>query len=95
MARLAGQRGFPFPYLHDADRSVVRAWGALCTPEFFGLDHRLRLLYRGRLDASGRLPAAPGARRELYEAMALISATGFAPADQHPAQGSPIVWTPA
>jgi hypothetical protein len=41
---------FPFPYLHDEDQSVARAYDAVCTPDFFGYDAQQRLRYRGRLD---------------------------------------------
>ncbi len=40
----------PFPYLHDEDQSVARAYGAVCTPDFFGYDGHRQLKYRGRLD---------------------------------------------
>jgi hypothetical protein len=51
---------------------VARRYGAVCTPDFFGFNRNLELQYRGRLDASGRLPAPPDARRELVEAMRLL-----------------------
>ena len=51
--------GFPFPYLHDEDQSVARAYDAVCTPDFFGYDKDLGLQYRGRLDASRMQPAPP------------------------------------
>jgi peroxiredoxin len=38
MAKFAEAHGFPFPYLHDEDQSVARAWDAACTPDFFGLN---------------------------------------------------------
>ena len=82
----------PFPYLHDESQAVARAYGAVCTPDFFGFDATLALRYRGRLDASGRKPAPPGARRELYEAMRLVAETGHGPADQHTAIGCSIKW---
>src|SRR5487761_2366664 len=49
----------PFPYLHDESQAVARAYGAVCTPDFFGFDAKLALRYRGRLDASGREATAP------------------------------------
>ena len=36
--RFAQAHYFPFPYLHDEDQSVARAYGAVCTPDFFGYD---------------------------------------------------------
>jgi hypothetical protein len=71
---------------------VARAYGAVCTPEFFGFNAALELEYRGRIDASGREAAPPGARRELFEAMKLVAATGKGPKDQHPSIGCSIKW---
>ncbi|RMH48912.1 MAG: thioredoxin family protein [Alphaproteobacteria bacterium] len=87
--------GFDFPYLIDEDQSVARAWGAACTPDFFGLNARGELQYRGRLDASGRNPAPPDARRELYEAMRQIAETGEGPREQVPSIGCSIKWKAA
>jgi len=63
----------------------------VCTPEFFGFDRALKLVYHGRLDASGRSPD-PSAARELFDAMARVAAGGAAPAVQHPAVGCSIKW---
>lgn len=60
MARLAADRGFSFPYLYDENQDVARAYGAACTPDFFGFDAGGGLQYRGRLDASGRQAGAAG-----------------------------------
>src|SRR6202163_175985 len=38
MKRFAELHGLPFPYLYDEDQSVARAYGAVCTPDFFGYD---------------------------------------------------------
>jgi peroxiredoxin len=84
--------GIAFPYLFDESQAVARAYDAVCTPDFFGLDRQGRLRYRGRLDESGRLPAAPHARRELLEAMRLIAETGRGPEIQHSSMGCSIKW---
>jgi peroxiredoxin len=92
MKRVAARLGYPFPYLIDASQDVARAYGAVCTPDFFGYDADLHLQYRGRLDESGRQAARPGARRELYEAMLAIARTGQGPEDQTPSMGCSIKW---
>jgi hypothetical protein len=92
MRRFADAHGFPFPYLHDETQSVARAYGALCTPDFFGYDAERRLKYRGRLDEGRTTPPRAGARRELVEAMRSIAATGLAPPDQNPSIGCSIKW---
>jgi peroxiredoxin len=81
-----------FPYLHDVSQAVARAYGAVCTPDFFGFDSGLRLRYRGRLDASRKEAAPEGTRRELYEAMRLIAHTGEGPAEQNAGIGCSIKW---
>ena len=95
MRRLARQYGFSFPYLFDATQEVARAYGAACTPDFFGFDRNLELQYRGRLDSSGRNPATPATRRELVEAMRLIAATGKGPQQQVASIGCSIKWRAA
>ena len=92
MRALAERMDFPFPYLWDRDQSVADAYGAVCTPDFFGYNSALQLQYRGRLDASGMNPAPDGARRELFEAMKRIARTGLGPAEQTPSIGCSIKW---
>ncbi len=58
MQKIAREKDFPFPYLLDATQEVAKAYGAVCTPDFFGYNADLQLQYRGRLDAS-RKEAAP------------------------------------
>ncbi|MFO1067293.1 MAG: thioredoxin family protein [Geminicoccaceae bacterium] len=94
MRRWAEEKAFPFPYLHDADQSVARAYGAVCTPDFFGYNGSLLLQYRGRIDAS-RKETAPDARRDLFEAMKLVATTGKGPAEQIPSIGCSIKWKAA
>lgn len=50
MKQFAKRSGFTFPYLVDEDQAVGKAYGAICTPDFFGLNSEGRLQYRGRLD---------------------------------------------
>lgn len=86
--------GFPFPYLIDPTQQVARAYGAVCTPDFFGFDSGFGLQYRGRLDASRKEPA-PNARRELLEAMLEVARTGRGPQDQQASMGCSIKWRSA
>jgi peroxiredoxin len=84
--------GFSFPYAYDEDQSVARAYGAVCTPDFFGFDAQGGLQYRGRFDASRKEQAPPGTRRDLLEAMRQIAETGRGPAEQIPSIGCSIKW---
>jgi peroxiredoxin len=92
MADWASELAFPFPYLYDESQAIARAYGAVCTPDFFGYNARLELQYRGRLDASGRNPAPADARRELYEAMGEIARSGNGPREQFASIGCSIKW---
>jgi len=93
MQAFARQHGFGFPYVIDETQAVARAYGAVCTPDFFGFNARDELQYRGRLDAS-RTTLVPGARRDLYEAMKLVAETGKGPTEQMLSAGCSIKWKP-
>lgn len=95
MKRLAETLAFPFPYLHDADQSVARAYGAVCTPDFFGYNATGELQYRGRLDASGKNQSAETGPSELFAAMQEIALTGRGPLQQIPSIGCSIKWANA
>jgi peroxiredoxin len=94
MRSFAAAHGFPFPYLHDESQAVARAYGAVCTPDFFGFDAARKLRYRGRLDEGRTSPPPSGARRELLEAMRAIGA-GRDPGEQTPSIGCSIKWKAA
>jgi hypothetical protein len=68
------------------------SYGAVCTPDFFGYNRDMELQYRGRFDASRKQAAEPDARRDLFEAMRGIAATGRGPAEQIPGIGCSIKW---
>lgn len=88
----AERHQFPFPYLFDESQDIAKAYGAVCTPDFFGYNADLALQYRGRLDSSSRQAAARDVRRELYEAMKLVAESGDGPRDQVPSIGCSIKW---
>ncbi|MBC7907589.1 MAG: thioredoxin family protein [Rhodospirillaceae bacterium] len=92
MKTFAARHGFTFPYLLDETQEVARAYGAVCTPDFFGFDAGLGLQYRGRLDASRRDAGPADARRELFEAMAQVAEAGCGPSVQVPSMGCSIKW---
>ena len=92
MRAVARQFQYPFPYVWDETQEVARAYGAVCTPDFFGFNADLELQYRGRLDASRKETAPPDARRDLYEAMVQVARTGKGPLDQIPSIGCSIKW---
>jgi peroxiredoxin len=92
MKKVAAEFNFSFPYLLDATQEVAKRYGAVCTPDFFGYNHELKLQYRGRLDASRKETAPADARRDLFEAMKRVAETGSGPDDQIPSMGCSIKW---
>ncbi len=95
MKAVAQQNGFSFPYLYDETQQTAQAYGAVCTPDFFGYNKDLKLQYRGRFDASKKLAAATDARRDLFEAMKQVAETGRGPEQQIPSMGCSIKWRAA
>jgi peroxiredoxin len=95
MRRFAKAHDFPFAYLHDESQAVARAYGAVCTPDFFGYDAERKLQYRGRLDEGRTSPPPKGARRDLVEAMRAVAKTGKGPSVQTPSVGCSIKWKAA
>lgn len=92
MKVFAKEHNFTFPYLYDESQDVARAYGALCTPDFFGISANGRVEYRGRLDEGRREPPPAGAKRELVEAMRSVAKTGKGPIDQIPSVGCSMKW---
>ena len=95
MQKIAHDYKFPFPYLIDETQETARAYGAVCTPDFFGYNRDMKLQYRGRLDASRKQTAAEDVRRDLFEAMKQVANTGVGPQDQIPSMGCSIKWKAA
>jgi len=92
MVKAAREFDFPFPYLLDESQEIARAYGAVCTPDFFGYNASLELQYRGRFDAAGPKFSDDDQVRELFEAMRQVAETGQGPQDQIPSIGCSIKW---
>jgi peroxiredoxin len=94
MAAEARDAGWEFPYLHDADQSVARAYRATCTPDFFLFDAGRRLAYRGQLDDSRPGNGKPVTGADLRGAIEAVLAGRAAPEPQVPSIGCSIKWRP-
>jgi len=94
MKIFAKKNKFTFPYVYDETQAVAKAYGAICTPDFFGFNANLQLQYRGRLDSSGKVSQKNNIKRELLDAMKLVAETGFGPKNQVPSIGCSIKWRP-
>ena len=92
MKAFSDQWQFPFPYVLDESQAIAKAYGAVCTPDFFGYNAELALQYRGRLDASRKETAPADVKRDLLEAMKQVAQTGQGPSEQIPSMGCSIKW---
>ena len=94
LARIADEVGYPFPVLFDETQAVARAYGAVCTPDFFLFDAHHRLVYRGQFDAArpGNDLAVTGV--DLRAAIDAVLAGEPVADDQTPPIGCSIKWKP-
>jgi peroxiredoxin len=93
MKAFAEIHGMKFPYLVDQSQEVGKAYDAVCTPDFFGLNSDGKLQYRGGLDDVGINASAEGRTPELLNAMKQIAETGKGPEEQTPSMGCSIKWS--
>jgi thiol-disulfide isomerase/thioredoxin len=85
------EKSYPFPYLYDDSQEAARAFGAVCTPDFFLYDSELKLAYRGRLDDSWKDSSKVQAE-ELKDAIKALLAGNRPPIKQNPSMGCSIKW---
>ena len=91
MQKRSAEKGFNFPYLHDASQSVARAFGASHTPHIFLFDEFRNLRYSGKIDDDWKNPAGVG-RRFLREALDHLLSGKNPPEEKTYAIGCSIKW---
>ena len=92
MIKFAKDNNFDFPYVVDETQEIGKAYGAVCTPDFFGYNKNLELQYRGRIRNLKDLKPTEDGESELLNAMRLISKTNIGPKEQFPSMGCSIKW---
>ena len=92
MIKFSDQNNFNFPYLVDETQEIAKAYGAVCTPDFFGYNKNLELQYRGRLRELKNLVPIINEESDLVKAMKQIAKTGEGPKEQIPSAGCSIKW---
>lgn len=92
MKKIAIAINYPFPYLLDESQQVAKAYGAVCTPDIFGINQQGTIKYRGRLNAAGIDTPHEGLKRDLVEAMKEMVETGEIKSEQFPSMGCSIKW---
>ena len=92
MQKISRNFGFSFPYLFDNSQVVAQSYKAVCTPDFFGYNSKLELLYRGRFDDRKTSKQMSANSSELFKGMIEIARTGKSPMNQMPSVGCSIKW---
>ena len=92
MQKVSKKFGFSFPYLLDDTQTVAQSYKAVCTPDFFGYNAELELLYRGRFDDRKTSKQMSANSSELFKGMIEIARTGKSPLNQIPSVGCSIKW---
>tara|TARA_Y100000590_G_scaffold322525_1_gene365280 strand:+ start:228 stop:782 length:555 start_codon:yes stop_codon:yes gene_type:complete len=92
MISFSKSNNFSFPYLIDETQKVAKAYGAVCTPDFFGYNSKLELQYRGRIRELKDLKPVRKGESDLKTAMKLVAKTDKGPLDQIPSMGCNIKW---
>jgi len=92
LAAMVAERNITFPILYDESQETARAFGAVCTPEFFVFDGPRGLYYHGRLDGStpGNNVACNGG--DFRAALDDLLAGAPPPSPQQPSMGCNIKW---
>lgn len=93
MATRAQEKSYPFPYLFDDTQEVARAYGAVCTPDFFVFDSDRKLAYRGRFDET-RPGQGTATGKDLMAAIDQLLESGEVTVEQRPSMGCNIKWKP-
>jgi peroxiredoxin len=94
----AEAKKYPFIYLHDADQSVAKKFGAVCTPDFFLYTRDAQLFYRGRLDDSWKDPSQVTQRELFVAAQTIVNSKSKSttlpplPFPMKPSMGCSIKW---
>ena len=92
MQKISRKFGFSFPYLFDNTQTVAQSYKAVCTPDFFGYNSKLELLYRGRFDDRKTSKQMSANSSELFKGMIEIARTGKSPMNQIPSVGCSSKW---
>lgn len=94
LADQAERAGWAFPYLVDGDQSVAKAYGAVCSPDFFVYGPDRALAYRGAFDDSTPGNGLPVTGASLTAAIELVAAGQPVPEPHRPSLGCGIKWLP-
>jgi len=94
MQKLVNKMKIPFPYLHDKEQEIAKAYNAQCTPEvylFSVRDVSFSLYYHGRINDNWRYPKKVK-EHSLENAIKGLLSGKQPPEEQLPSMGCSIKW---
>ena len=84
--------GFTFPFCYDGSQEVAKKYTAACTPDFFLVDQKRELVYRGQLDDSRPDNGNPVTGQDLRTAIDAVLSGIPISGEQKPSIGCNIKW---
>lgn len=95
MAALARTKLPGLRFLYDESQETAKAYAAQCTPDFYLFDAELKLVYRGRLDASSPGNRLASDARDMRAAVqCLVEGREIQKESIMPSMGCSIKWKP-
>jgi peroxiredoxin len=91
MKPFADEQAIGFPYLHDEQQTVARAYGGQCTPHVLLFDKERKLRYQGRVDDNWKDEGAVQ-KQELRDAIEAVLNNQTPNPDTTAALGCSIKW---
>ena len=84
--------GLDCQYIYDEDQSIAKAYGAVCTAEFYVINREIQIVYHGELDPSHTSNDLPSSGSSLRHAMDLVLADKPITWDINPSFGCSVKW---
>lgn len=92
MTKIAQENYFNFPYLFDETQEVARAYQAVCTPDIFLFDGKMKCVYHGQVDDSRPNNDLPLTGKDLRDALDNLLHKKPIDYNQKPSVGCNIKW---
>lgn len=92
LKKMAEELKFTFPFCHDSDQEIAKAYSASCTPDFFLFNEKRQLVYRGQLDESRPENGKPVTGVDLRSAIDAVLKDLPVHPHQKPSLGCNVKW---
>lgn len=94
MKVFAAEKNWEFPYLLDESQQIAKAYGAVCTPDFFLFNKDGKLFYSGQFDDSRPRSSQESHGGDMRESVRRMLNGEEPLARPYPSSGCNIKWKP-